>query len=125
MKTRHILLSVLAVLLFCACEKPNDGKTTYTLTNRLTDAYKITATIYEYNAADQRVDSNILVVPEVGKAYTFEANDSATHVKVKLTSEENTVRWGKTIITLTPHEDTPITVGLGMLANYSLTEPML
>lgn len=120
-----LLFVVAAALCAVACTKPNEGKTTYTIKNKLTDAYKITATVYEYDKADQRIDSNTVVCPEVGQDYTFEANPLAQHVKVKLTSEENTVRWGKTIVFLTPNEDTPISVGLGMLANYSLTEPML
>lgn len=118
------LLLLGAILLVASCERP-EGKTTYTLRNKLTDAWEITATVFEYDANDVRVDSNTVVCPVVGEPYTFEANAKSHHLKVRLTSAEETVRWGSVIFYLVEGEDTPINVGLSMMTNYSLTEPTL
>ena len=123
MKKITTLLAILALCL-ASCERPQ-SETTYTLKNKLTDNYEITATVFEYDLDDNRVDSNSVVNPAVNQPYTFVANPLAHHLKVRLTSAENTVRWGKNIFYLVEGEDTPLTVGLSMMANYSLTEPTL
>jgi hypothetical protein len=103
-----------------------DG-TSYTIKSKIPSIVTkvITATFIEYDAADNRVDSNKIAKPTFNKEYTFVACGSAHHIKVRLDSDEGTHRWGDTILCLVPDKNTKVVIDQSYLTRYSLHEPML
>lgn len=125
-----LLLLAVATLALTACHDKDDGipdGTSYTIKSKIPSAVTkvITATFLEYNAADQRVDSNKIHQPEFNKSYTYVACDSAHHIKVRLDSDEGTHRWGDTIMMLKPDGNIQVVINQDYLTCYSLHEPML
>lgn len=119
-----------ATLLFTACEDDevdyNDGKTRYTVIGKVPSAAAhliASATVYEYNTRDIRIDSNTINDPSSGTRYVFLANDSTSHLKVKLISKEDTYRWGDTIIMIQPGKNVTITISI--TSPTTKFEPML
>ncbi len=133
MKTRRlfwVLLSVALLSTTVSCgdeeEEFNDGKTRYTVIGKvpsLAAALISTATVYEYDASDIRIDSNIISDPSSGTRYVFEANEATSHLKVRLDSNAGTHRWGDTIIRVIPGGNVTITIGVD--SPIRMTEPML
>lgn len=115
-----------AVFMLSACKKEPgvvaDGRTSYTLISRIpvTGNFDLVTTIYEYDAADNRVDSNMVVHPEYNKEYTFYPADSVSHVKVKCVSEGN-VRWGAKVYRMTSGQNVYLSVGI--TTEYAFEEP--
>lgn len=108
---------------FSSCHK---DKRTYTVMNGVapTAAWgSITATAYEYNSNDERIDSNIIVDPVYMKDYVFTPREEATHIKIKVTSSENTVRWGARPFMLKDNDNIRITVSV--TSSYAFNEPPL
>ncbi len=125
-----VSIALLCCLSFLSCKDPqaDDGPTRYTLVNSLSNTEPwggLNVYIYEYNAEDHRVDSNYISNPEYQKEYVFYPREEATHLKLRLLSNENTERWGDTIIAIKPDQDTRIRVNLRFMTNYCFNEPML
>lgn len=124
-----LLIAVSALSIACHKENPIEGKTSYTLTSKINFAllgYSIDATIYEYDAQDNLCDSNVVSKPEYKKVYTFYPSDTIDHVKLKLTSSENTIRWANKIFYLVPNQELPIVAGIALLTDedaYCFNEP--
>lgn len=119
---------IVIILVFSGCKKTEEGVTSYTLINSLISLtgsdYNIDATVYEYDKNDIRVDSNIVPSPTRGKEYKFYPNANADHLKLKMVSDENTVRWGDTIFYLQKGKNVEIKVSLSMISNYCMNEPL-
>ena len=129
MKTRFLLI-VVAVLAFVSCNRdekdPYEGLTRYTVIGKVPSAAAnmiAKAIVYEYNMKDVRIDSSVINDPSSGKKYIFPANDSSSHLKVKLISKEDTFRWGDTIIHLLPGKN--VDVAISILSPIRFTEPKL
>ena len=129
---RFYFLFALPLFLFLSCgeEDPysdtDDGRTRYTVIGNVPSvaaAMIDRATVFEYNAADERIDSNLISNPTSGTQYVFYPNDKANHLKVKLISKEDTYRWGDTIVLLKEGKNVSITIALGM--PQTKYEPML
>lgn len=125
-----VLVALMSCLAIVSCKDPvvEDGPTRYTLINSLSNTEPfggLNVYIYEYNAGDQRIDSNYIENPEYKKEYIFYPREEATHLKLRLLSNENTERWGDTIVAIQPNQDTRIRVNLSFMTNYRFTEPML
>jgi len=120
-------------MVFASCKKtkPEEGVTSYTLINKINYAflgYSIDVTIYEYDQEDHRIDSNIIKKPECNKEYTFYPSDSVDHLKMKLTSSENTVRWANRYFYLEPGKNIVLSAGTKLLTDensYCFNEPIL
>jgi len=92
-----------------------DGKTRYTVIGAVPSvaaSMLSSATVYEYNAADERIDSNIISDPSSGTRYTYIANEESSHLKVKLISKQDTYRWGDTIVMLKKGMNVNITISI-------------
>ena len=132
LKNKLLPLLLLAVLLVAGCHKPvvTEGVTSYTLVNKINFAalgYSIDATIYEYDLEDHLLDSNFIPEPVYRQEYTFYPADSVDHLKLKLTSSENTVRWAGSIFYLTKGQNTLLSAGISLITDpnaYSFNEPM-
>lgn len=128
-KTATITLLALFCLTGCKKDREESGATTYTLINKINFAlvgYDIDTYLYEYDASDALTDSNVVESPSVGQAYPFTASVNTHHVKLKLVSSENTVRWASKIFVLEPHRNTDIVAGLSLLTDnesYCFNEP--
>lgn len=124
---------VLCTLIFSSCEKnrPEDGVTSYTLINKINYAflgYSIDVTIYEYDKEDNRIDSNIVKQPKYKEEYTFYPAENTDHLKMKLTSSENTVRWANKYFYLEAGKNIVLSAGLDLLTDedsYCFNEPIL
>ena len=130
MKNKILLLICASLLTSVACHRddddPYEGQTRYTVIGKVPSLAAnliATATVYEYNSADVRIDSSVISDPSSGKKYIFPANDSSTHLKVKLVSKENTFRWGDTIIHLKPTMN--VDVAISATSPIRFTEPKL
>ncbi len=125
---KTLVLTLLAgTLLAAGCkEEEYDGVTRYQVVGAVPSyAAELiaTATVYEYDADDRRVDSNIIANPQSGTEYTYLPTEATTHLKVKLVSKEETFRWGDTIIRIVPHE--MVTIKISPLSPVRLDEPTL
>lgn len=134
MKKINILLFVaFSFLLFSCNDKPNpvEGVTSYTLVSKINFAalgYGIDVTIYEYDAADNKLDSNLISQPKYKEPYTFYPSNEVDHLKMKLTSTEQTVRWANKIFFLTRGQNTELVAGLSLITDanaYCFNEPTL
>lgn len=130
MKIIFLLFLSVPLLLFTACHRENDdpyeGQTRYTVIGKVPSLAAnliATATVYEYNSADERIDSSVINDPSTGKKYIFPANSNSTHLKVKLVSKEETFRWGDTIIHLVPTQN--VDVVISATSPIRFTEPKL
>ena len=119
MKRKLTLIPCLLLMLMCACgdkeEEYNDGITRYTVVGNVPSVASdmiAKATIYEYNSADVRIDSNTINDPSSGKRYVFEANTMTNHLKVRLDSKQETYRWGDTIVMIHPGKNVTITISI-------------
>lgn len=118
-----LLISMIAMAtMFGSCNK-NREETSYTVINSATDFYSNTAFIYEYNSEDVRIDSNIVRNPVYLMEYTFKPHEGATHIKIRVDSDENTFRWGSKIYFL--EEGKNIRISIGLTTGYAFEEPML
>lgn len=99
-----------------------DGSTTYSLVNEVIPVagLGISCTVFEYDAADVRVDSNYIESPEYRHEYKFTPCSQCHHLKVKVCSTEKT-RWGPTVYTLRKGCNTKIAVTLS--TEYGFQEP--
>lgn len=126
-----IALTLLSLLSFTACSDDeeieyNDGKTRYTVIGDVPSVAAnliSSATVYEYNASDTRIDSNRISNPSSGTRYVYEANDSTTHLKVKLISKAGTYRWGDTIVMIRPGKN--VTIKISIKSPTAMNEPRL
>ena len=103
-----------------------DGVTRYTVLGAVPSVASnmiASATVFEYNSEDIRIDSNVISNPSSGTKYVFVPEDGATHLKVKLISKENTFRWGDTIVMLKPGYNVNITISI--TSPIRMTEPKL
>ena len=132
MKTRYFFMAALLMsmpFILSSCDREeeyNDGKTRYTVVGKVPSVAAnmiATATVYEYNALDLRIDSNTITDPSSGQRYVFLANDSTSHLKVKLISKEDTYRWGDTIIKIQPGKN--VTITISVTSPTTKFEPML
>lgn len=119
-----LAIGVISVVSFVSCsddeKDPYEGLTRYTVIGKVPSmaAHLIsTATVYEYDTNDVRVDSNIIKDPSSGKRYRYKANDLTNHLKVKLVSKENTFRWGDTIILVRPTENVDVVISVSSPTN--------
>lgn len=122
---KKLVLICAALLAVCtSCHKPEvgDGRTSYTFVNKVVplDGLGINAWIYEYDAADQRIDSNYIEAPKYNHDYTFYPNDSCHHLKAKVFSSEKD-RWSPTVFLIRPGENIRIEVSLQ--TEYAFREP--
>lgn len=128
---RTILIIALFVIAFASCTKPHEptGTTTYSIESRINFSfvgYDVDAIVYEYDAAGQRIDSNIVESPVYGKQYIFAPNEATTNLKLKLVSSENTVRWANKIFAIIPFDNIAIVASLSMVTDpncYCFNEP--
>ena len=128
---RTILIIAFSIMTLVSCTKPHEptGHTSYSIESRINFAfvgYDIDAIVYEYNEAGQRIDSNIVESPEYGKQYLFDPNEATTHLKLKLVSSENTVRWANKIFEIIPFDNVEIVASLAMVTDpnsYCFNEP--
>lgn len=123
-------LALCLVFLGASCgdkeEEFNDGLTRYTVIGNVPSiaASLISkVTVYEYNVADIRIDSNLIEDPGSGTNYVFVANDETSHLKIRLDSEAGTHRWGDTIVRVIPGGNVKITIGINSPVCFN--EPML
>lgn len=123
-------LALCLVFLGASCgdkeEEFNDGLTRYTVIGNVPSiaASLISkVTVYEYNIADVRIDSNLIEDPGSGTNYVFVANDETSHLKIRLDSEAGTHRWGDTIVRVIPGGNVKITIGINSPVCFN--EPML
>lgn len=130
MKAKVLLVVVAALIVAASCERteedPYEGQTRYTVLGKVPSLAAnmiATATIYEYNAQDMRIDSSVISDPSSGTKYIFPANDSSTHLKVKLISKENTFRWGDTIIYLVPQKNVDVTISVTSPIRFTEPKP--
>ena len=130
MKVKQLILLVALALTIVACHRddpdPYEGITRYTVIGKVPSVAAnliATATVYEYNPEDVRIDSNVIADPSSGKEYLFTANDNASHLKIKLVSKEDTYRWGDTIILLKPGNNVDVIISVTSPTRF--TEPKL
>lgn len=130
MKKMKLVLIAFGLLLFASCHKetedPYEGLTRYSIIGEIPSAAASMLTkvkVYEYNAMDVRIDSNIIEEPTSHKEYIFLPNDSASHVKVRLYSKAGNSRWGDTIVMLVPQKK--VTIRIKLTSPESTHEPML
>ena len=130
MKAKVLLVVVAALIVAASCERteedPYEGQTRYTVLGKVPSLAAnmiATATIYEYNAQDMRIDSSVISDPSSGTKYIFPANDSSTHLKIKLISKENTFRWGDTIIYLVPQKNVDVTISVTSPIRFTEPKP--
>ncbi len=130
MKAKVLLVVVAALIVAASCERteedPYEGQTRYTVLGKVPSLAAnmiATATIYEYNAQDLRIDSSVISDPSSGTKYIFPANDSSTHLKIKLISKENTFRWGDTIIYLVPQKNVDVTISVTSPIRFTEPKP--
>ncbi|MCQ2297074.1 MAG: hypothetical protein MJZ51_00485 [Bacteroidales bacterium] len=121
---KKILLLSVALLVLSGCKKTpvDDGRTSYTFVNKVLplEALNINCWIYEYNRADQRIDSNYIATPEYNKDYTFYPSDSCHHIKAKVFSTEKD-RWSPDVFLIKPGKNIRIEVSLQ--TEYAFKEP--
>lgn len=134
---KKLLFFAFVLMAFCACRKEEeipaegssyltvnaDGSTSYSLVNEVipVTGLGINCTVYEYDTADVRVDSNYIESPEYKHEYRFAPCGRCHHLKVKVCSTEST-RWGPTVYTLRKGCNTKIAVSLG--TEYGFKEPV-
>lgn len=130
MKAKVLLFVAAALIVAASCERteedPYEGQTRYTVLGKVPSLAAnmiATATVYEYNAQDLRIDSSVISDPSSGTKYIFPANDSSTHLKVKLISKENTFRWGDTIIYLVPKKNVDVTISVTSPIRFTEPKP--
>lgn len=130
MKKRSLVLLALGLMLFASCHKdeddPYEGMTRYSIIGDIPSVATSMLTkvkVYEYNAMDVRIDSNIIDEPESHKEYIFLPNDSTSHLKVRLYSKAGNSRWGDTIVRLVPYKK--VTIRITLNSPESTHEPML
>lgn len=130
MKVKHLLTLVVIALAFASCHHddpdPYEGLTRYTVIGKVPSVAAnliATAIVYEYNTSDVRIDSSVIADPSSGKEYLFMANDSSSHLKIKLVSKEDTYRWGDTIVLLKPHNNVDVVISITSPTRF--TEPKL
>lgn len=130
MKVKQLILFAAVALTIVACHRddpdPYEGITRYTVIGKVPSVAAnliATATVYEYNPEDVRIDSNVIADPSSGKEYLFTANDSASHLKIKLVSKEDTYRWGDTVILLKPGNNVDVVISITSPTRF--TEPKL
>lgn len=130
---KHIFpFLAIACLFLCSCREkahPIEGKTSYTLISKVNFGflgYSLDCTIYEYNADDIVMDSNIVAEPEYMHEYLFYPNDSIDHLKLKLISSEGTIRWANQIFYLEKGKNIELVAGMSLITNenaYCFNEP--
>ena len=119
---------VIATLCMVAvsCKEPDDGVTRYTVIGAVPSLAAnliARATVYEYNPEDVCIDSNVIVNPSGNTEYVFYPQEEASHLKVKLTSKEDTFRWGDTIFMIIPGGN--VIIRVSPLSPYCFEEPKL
>lgn len=129
-KYLFVFMAVGLISVSCERDEPysesEDGKTRYTVIGavpQMASSLIASATVYEYNSGDIRIDSNVISNPCSGTQYVFESNKESTHLKIKLISKENTYRWGDTIVMLKPRHN--VTIKISITSPTAMNEPKL
>ena len=132
MKTKTIAILIALTVVVAACKEKEDytenadGRTSYTVIGQVPSIAAdmlSSATVYEYDRTDTRIDSNIISNPSSGTSYLFYPADEATHLKVKLISKADTYRWGDTIVMLQKGKNVNITISI--TSPTAMNEPRL
>ena len=125
-KKRIVCLIAVICMMLLSCKEPEDGVTRYTVIGAVPSLAAnliARATVYEYSPEDVCIDSNVIVNPSGNTEYVFYPREETSHLKVKMTSKEDTFRWGDTIFMIIPGGN--VIIRVSPLSPYCFEEPKL